>query len=88
MQEFQVVGFALVEISSDGIGENEIAYVRNESDARKWSAHNPFRTHRPVNFTVKIFDSLEEFEEERMGQIRIRALAKLSKEEKIALGLE
>lgn len=62
-----------------------IANFSNEADA-KVCADGIYRGYGLRHITV--FDSLEDFEENTREKIRERALAKLTTEEKLALGLK
>lgn len=62
-----------------------IANFNNEEDA-KACAKNLYRSHSLRHITI--FDSLEDFENNTREKLRERALAKLTREEKLALGLQ
>lgn len=62
-----------------------IANFTNEEDA-KACAKSLYRSHGLRHITI--FDSLEDFENNTREKLRERALAKLTREEKLALGLQ
>jgi hypothetical protein len=87
MREMNIDGYELLSIKSDG-NEEHVAYVSNLKDAINWVEKGGWRKYREVKKTIRIFETEEELEVHMQERLRQRALAKLSFEERQALGLE
>jgi hypothetical protein len=73
----------------DSCYDRDITFIGNfttEADAKKVASKDSYRSFTKRTFTI--FDSIEDFENNTREKIRARALAKLSVEEKIALGVK
>ena len=69
-----------------GDRHNHKCYVATKEASQAWLANNKYDT--VVKREFVIFDSLDELTEYENGELRKRALAKLSEDEKKVLGLE
>lgn len=64
-----------------------IGYFANESVAQDVQGTDMYRSVSGPHI-IKVFDTVEEFEDNSRARIRERALAKLTTDEKIALGVK
>lgn len=65
-----------------GERQNPVALFAREADARKVAGAQG----AVVTKVVRIFDSVEEYQANRSSELRKKALAKLTAEERVALG--
>jgi hypothetical protein len=88
MQVVTVSGYELLEADGAGVHENRVAIMLYESDAKLWASQsNGWRSYKPFHAEIKVFESLDELHEGQLAKVREKALAKLTKEEREALGL-
>ena len=67
-----------------GDRHNHKFYLTSKKEADKWHKKNTYDAVREVE--IEIFDTLEEWEEWEEGNLRERALSKLTEAERRALG--
>lgn len=88
MQTFTISGFELLEADGAGVHENRVAIMKYETDAKIWATESKgWRSYKPFHAEIKVFESLDELHESQLAKVREKALAKLTKEEREALGL-
>lgn len=75
-----------IQVWDGGERHNHKYYVATKEAADEWMAKNKFDTVYEKEFVI--LDSSAELEIYRNGELRQRALAKLSEEDKIVLGLK
>lgn len=75
-----------IQVWDGGDRHNHKYYVATKEAADAWMAKNKFDTVYEKQFII--LDSYEELMDYRNGESRKRALAKLTEEDKIALGLK
>jgi hypothetical protein len=66
----------------------KVASFTNETDAVKLIKTSPYYSSKPSKNSIMVFESYSEYEEWKSGEVKRNALSKLTKEEKIVLGLE
>jgi len=69
---------------SDG-RTNKSIYFEHEADAKKWVENNKFDSYHV--HSTNVFTSLQDYADFKSGEIRRKALLKLTPEEKAVLGL-
>ena len=81
----------VIEVNSwDGAGGHRFAFYLNNSDglgthtAREWASKNPHDYLRETE--IVLFDTVADYNEFKSSKVRERALAKLTAEERKALG--
>ena len=75
-----------IQVWDGGDRHNHRYYVATKEAADEWMSENKYDAIYEQEFVI--LDSLDELEEFRNGELRKRALAKLTAEEKIVLGLK
>ena len=65
-----------------------IAYYTNEPEALKHKGNSPYLSCYQKDVNIIILDSFEEFKEQLLIEKKLKALAKLSEEEKVILGFK
>lgn len=88
MQSFEIIGFELIELDGNGLHKQRSGIIKDKNEADKWRMKNP--SWRRINYikeTVTVFDSLADFEAMEKQAMIARALAKLTAEERAALGV-
>jgi len=83
-----VSGFEVVESVGDGRGETHVAYFNNAEAAKMLASKSPCWMR--VQRFEKVFDicsTVDEYTTLKTAEVKARALAKLSPEELVALGL-
>ena len=75
-----------IQVWDGGERHNHRYYVATEDAALEWKAKNKYDEIYEKEFVI--LDSWDELEIYRNGELRKRALAKLTAEEKIVLGLK
>ena len=81
----QVIKCWDIQVWDGGDRHNHRYYVSNKEAADEWKARNKYDEVYETEFVI--MDDLSEIEEYKLHQTRQRALAKLTDEEKKALGL-
>ena len=82
-----VEGFEVVEADGGGMGENHVAYFSNERAATQLSAQSPgWMRVRPFKQTIVVCESFGEYVIQKNEEVKAKALAKLTAEERAALG--
>lgn len=80
-------GYELLETHGDGSSESSVAYVEHETDAQQWVVQSKgWRRYVRVHKLFIVHESLESLYAHQKAAVKERALAKLSKEEREALG--
>lgn len=80
----QVLKVYSVRVWDGGDRHNHKFYLANKSDADRYLENNKFDMVEEK--TIEIFDTLGEWDEWKTGEVKKRALAKLTAEERRALG--
>lgn len=75
-----------IQVWDGGERHNHRYYVKSKEAADQWIAKNKFDA--VYEHQIVILDNLKEVEEYKNGELRKRALAKLTEEDKIVLGLK
>lgn len=75
-----------IQVWDGGDRHNHKYYVATKEAADAWKANNTYDEVYEKEFVI--LDSLTELEEYRAGELRKRALAKLTAEERVILGLK
>jgi len=89
MKEHIISGFKLMQPDGGGMRNEEMGIVSTESVAKEWvdSDGEWPRYYEKFHQVVRVFDTLEEMASHDKNELRKRALAKLSIEERKLLGL-
>ena len=88
MKTFVIEGFELLEPDGFGIRDIRRGIVSNKIAAELWALRSPsYHSFRPIKETVTVFDTIEEFDGEALETKKLKAMNKLTPEDKIALGL-
>jgi hypothetical protein len=83
-----VAGFEVISADGDGHGESHVAYFNNEKAAKQLAAQSPgWLRVQKFEKTFQICSTFGEYVQLKNEEIKVRALAKLSKEEREALGV-
>lgn len=86
MKSFHITGFQITESGLDGT-TRDVCIVSREDLAKDMCFKNNYRSYTPVDKFIVIFETVFEVEAAKQDAIREKALAKLTKEERTALGL-
>jgi hypothetical protein len=87
MQTFEIIGFELIELDFDG-ARKRVGIIKDKNEADAWRMKNPsWRGMNYIKETITICDSLAEFEVMEKQALIAQALAKLTAEERAALGV-
>lgn len=88
MKRLVISGFAICESNFDDCGNSrELYVVGNEDLAKLLCFKNTFYSYQTVKDEIIIFDTLQEIEEFEHKSLSETALAKLTVEERMVLGL-
>lgn len=83
-----ITGFELLEADGGGIRDNRVALIASEDAAKQWvMASSGYRRYVPYKETIVVYADLEDLNQGHREKLREQALAKLSKQEREALGL-
>ena len=85
MKEFKFDGYELY--STDGYTHDHVAYFTHETNALAVKGNNHYMGVTATSMTVRVFETTAEYYEQRDINKREAALAKLTREDRIALGL-
>lgn len=80
----QVLKLYSVQVWDGGDRQNHKFYLSDKAEADKYLQGNSYDAVREV--TLEIFDTLDEWKDWNTGKVKERALAKLTTEERRALG--
>lgn len=87
MQTIIVKCFEVRSADGDGRGESHVAYFNSEAAANQLAAQSPgWMRVSPFEKTFHICETFGEYTIMKVGEIKTKALAKLTKEEREALG--
>lgn len=85
--EFHIVGFELLEADGGGVSDIHCGYLMYESDAKEWKDRSfGYRSYRPYGKIIRVHESLESLDAFNMQELKEKALAKLTAEERKVLG--
>lgn len=87
MKVIEIDCYEVVESDGGGVSEKHIAYVNNMALAEAMVLGNNYRRYYEYKNTVTIFDTMEEVEANSVTNLRKSGLAKLTRAERLALGL-
>jgi hypothetical protein len=83
-----VACFEVLCADGDGRGESHVAYFNNEKAAKQLVTQNPgWMRVQPFEKSFQICSTFSEYVQLKNEEIKVRALAKLNKEEREALGV-
>jgi hypothetical protein len=82
----QIINFWDIQVWDGGDRHFHKHYVSTKAAADAWMSKNPYDLIQEVELVI--FDDMDELQDHANGEVRKRALAKLTAEEKIALGLK
>ena len=83
-----VAGWEVISANGDGRGESHVAYFNNEKAAKQLAATSPgWMRVQPFEKSFAICATLAEYMQEKNEEVKARALAKLTVEERSALGV-
>ena len=88
MKQFTIEGYEIREANSDGVTDRLLYYVSNEDLAKTLIKKSFFLSCKPCKQTFTVFDTIEEIEIDTKNALCAKALAKLTDDEKITLGLK
>lgn len=88
MKVFEMDCYEVRETDGGGMSSNHIIYCSTKALADKVADKvKGWRTVNPYKKTIKVFETIEEIEENSVSELRKSALAKLTDAERKALGL-
>lgn len=73
-----------VQVWDGGGRHNHAFYVKDEFQANVWKEKNTYDS--IVKKEIQIFDTIAEYQEFKNGELKRKALQKLTREERVALG--
>lgn len=83
-----IEGFEVLSADGDGRGETHMAYFADENSAKQLVAQSPgWIRMRPYSKTIVVYETFGEYVNAQVEALRAKALAKLTKEEREALGV-
>jgi hypothetical protein len=88
MKHIHIDAWEVTQSDFAGMGESTVAYFSNKVDADKLVEGNKWQSVTKVMKTFVIMESLEDYTNFSKEKLRASALAKLSAQEKEALGLK
>lgn len=86
MKTFEINGFEVYD--TDGYTHNHVAYVSEESMAVEMTKGNAYMGYNPYKKSFIVFETMDEFNADKYEKLRKSAWAKLSVQERHALGLK
>ena len=86
MKKFQINGYAVYEEYDRS--SNLLHIVSNRTLAEELVRNNPYRRYEPYLDVIVVFDTMEEIKKNSNDAIVAGAMAKLTIEERLALGLQ
>ena len=83
-----VIEYYAVMCENDGYSDNTVARFLSRSAALEFAKRNPSRYYvEHIKRTFTVYDTVQEYDEVETVKIRQAALAKLTPEERVVLGL-